>query len=266
MDFASQRQAWDEDGYFILRGFAEPDIGQEMEREVVHAIRTDPPSAHPGMLGQGYESHSSLVIQPEGKPRTDAAEPEDLISKVFNPHLLGASAAFAKRKDIGDIVANLIGPEVDVFQSQFIFKNPGAWGQPWHQDSYYFHFRSQPQVGVWLAISEATLENGCLSVLPGSHRPMKIYDHHPDLREGSNLGYLEIKDQNTANAIPVLMQPGDMLVFHSYLLHKSEDNRSKNRRSAMVYHYSIADNECIDADWEMRTRRVRHPVPVRRAA
>lgn len=56
------------------------------------------------------------------------------------------------------------------FQSQFIWKNPGAWGQPWHQDTYYFHFDKGPHIGVWLALTEATVENGCLSVLPGTHR------------------------------------------------------------------------------------------------
>ena len=64
--------------------------------------------------------------------------------------------------------------DVSCFLSQFIFKNPGAWGQPWHQDSLYFPFEpARPVVGVWLAVTEATLENGCLHVLPGSnHEPV----------------------------------------------------------------------------------------------
>ncbi len=263
MDLAEQRRAWEEDGYFVLRGFAAPAVGQEMERETVAAIRADPPSAHEGVLA--YPSQDKLLIMPEARPRADAFRPEEAISKVFNSHLSGAAADFARRSDVADIVANLIGADIDVFQSQFIFKNAGAWGQPWHQDSFYFPFRQQPQVGVWLAISEATLENGCLSVLPRSHLPVTIHAHHPDARPGANHGYLEILDQDTSDAIPVLMEPGDMLVFHSYLMHRSEDNRSTGRRSAMVYHYGVAGNGFVDAALAASNPIVNW-TPVRRAA
>ena len=200
------------------------------------AHRADPPAAHMG--AQAYATAGDLVIMPEAKVDPRAQRPEDHISKDFNPHLIGAAAHFVDAR-AADIVADLIGPDVDVFQSQFILKNAGAWGQPWRQDSYYFPFDHQPQVGVWLAISEATLENGCLSVLPGSHRG-PIHDHLPDLRPGANQGYLEVLDQDVSAAVPMTMAPGDLLVFHSYLLHRSIDYRSTARRSAMAYHYGRA--------------------------
>jgi phytanoyl-CoA hydroxylase len=228
-----QKQEWERDGFIILRGFAKPETGRAMEAEIIDAIRADPPSNHQGV--PAYPTKGELFIMPEAKPG-DGANPEDLISKVFNPHLSGAAKSFAHHATIAEIVAELLDAPISVFQSQFILKNPGAWGQPWHQDSYYFPFDRQPQIGVWLAISEAALENGCLSVLPGSHKD-DIHEHGPDLRPGSNQGYLEVKGRDYANAIPVLMEPGDLLVFHSYLLHRSEDNRSASSRSAMVYHY-----------------------------
>ena len=191
------------------------------------------------MGAPAYATAGDLVIMPEAKVDPRAQRTEDQISKVFNPHLIGAAAHFALDARVADIVADLIGPDVDVFQSQFILKNAGAWGQPWRQDSYYFPFDHQPQVGVWLAISEATLENGCLSVLPGSHRG-PIHDHLPDLRPGANQGYLEVLDQDVSAAVPMTMAPGDLLVFHSYLLHRSIDYRSTARRSAMAYHYGRA--------------------------
>jgi phytanoyl-CoA hydroxylase len=68
-------------------------------------------------------------------------------------------------------VSEILGTDAPAcFFSQFIFKNPGAWGQPWHQDACYFPFTpSRPVVGIWLAVTEATPDNGCLHVLPGSH-------------------------------------------------------------------------------------------------
>jgi phytanoyl-CoA hydroxylase len=141
---------------------------------------------------------------------------------------------------VTDIVADLVGPALDCFLSQFIFKNPGAWGQPWHQDSFYFPFEpARPIVGVWLAVTAATLENGCLHVLPGSNRE-PVHEHVPDRRPGANYGYVEIVDHDMDGAVPVLMLPGDLLVFDSHLMHRSTDNLSAGIRAAMVYHYAAA--------------------------
>ena len=234
---SEQRVQWERDGFFVIRGFADPAEGWAMAEQTIAAIRADPPHEHRGE--PAYITSEGLLIQPESKPVEGAVEPEDHVSKVFNTHLAGRAHDFATSERCGAIVADLLEGDVDVFQSMFILKNAGAWGQPWHQDSYYFNFDQQPQVGLWLAISEATLENGCLSVLPGSHR-LPIQAHHPDKRPGANYGYLEIEGIDEGTAQPVLMQPGDLLVFHSYLLHKSVDNESTDRRAAMVYHYGRA--------------------------
>jgi ectoine hydroxylase-related dioxygenase (phytanoyl-CoA dioxygenase family) len=91
-------------------------------------------------------------------------------------------------------------------------------------------------VGAWLAVSEATLENGCLHVLPGSHGEA-VHEHVPDARPDANYGYVEIVDHDMSAAVPVLMQPGDLLLFDSHLMHRSTDNVSDGRRTAMVYHF-----------------------------
>lgn len=235
-----ERRAFECDGFFIRRGFAPPQTGFEIEREIIDVIRNDPPANHPG--APAYETAGELFIQPEQKPNPDARNAEDHISKVFNPHLSGAAAAFADRGDVAEIVSGLLGAPASVFQSQFIFKNPGAWGQPWHQDAHYFPFDRRPEVGVWLAISEATLENGCLAAIPGGHTS-EIHVHGPDLRPGSNYGYTEIQGLPEDRAEPLLMQPGDCLFFHSLLPHRSYDNRASSRRSAIVYHYAASNTE-----------------------
>ena len=146
-----------------------------------------------------------------------------------------------------DILEDLLGGDIDCFLSQFIFKNPGAWGQPWHQDSSYFPFDREPQVGVWIATSKATLENGCLVVLPESHLE-PLHEHLPDERENSNYGYTEIKDYDFSKEIPMLLDKGDVLIFHSFLMHKSYDNKSSERRTAMVYHFAETGTNFGDID------------------
>lgn len=264
MTTQEMRQAWNEQGFFFLRGLVDPERARAVEQEVIDTIRADPPKRHRGEIV--YMSGPNYLIYPETQPSPGAINPEDRISKVFNCHAQGETRAIAESAPIVDVCAQLLGPDLDCFQSQFIFKNPGVIGQPWHQDSYYFRFNRQPQIGVWLALSEATLENGCLWVVPGSHKRGVIFEHVPDRRPAANRGYLEIVDQDVSTQMPALMQPGDVLFFHSYLMHQSTDNVAKVRRAAMVYHYASAGTHAESAEAEERLSRVNRWVPVRRAA
>ncbi len=170
------------------------------------------------------------------------------------------------------ILTEAIGPDVDCFLSQFIFKNPGAWGQPWHQDSYYFPFEpARPVVAMWLAVTEATLDNGCLHVLPGSQTE-PVHAHVADRRPGALYGYVEIVDHDMSASEPCLLEPGDLLVFDSHLMHRSTDNASNDMRAAMVWHFASAMTVDLGTDFGdgNRTRspinawmpllRVRRPV------
>ncbi|HEU0171706.1 MAG TPA: phytanoyl-CoA dioxygenase family protein [Acidimicrobiales bacterium] len=223
-----QRAGYDERGFVHLRGFTGPEVCERMLERVVRLAR-----AHAG----GDRAAPGLVL-PEANLADAGGNPEDLVSKIFRLHRDGVFAAFAADPRVTGPLVDLIGPRLDCFLSQFIFKNPGAWGQPWHQDSFYFPFEpARPIVGAWLAVTEATLENGCLHVLPGSHRE-PVHEHVPDRRPNANFGYVEIVDRDMAAAEPVLMDPGDLLLFDSHLMHRSTDNRSDGIRAAMVFHYA----------------------------
>jgi phytanoyl-CoA hydroxylase len=74
-------------------------------------------------------------------------------------------------------------------------------------------------------------------VMPGSHTE-PVHKHVPDRRPHAQYGYTEIVDYDTSKSVPVLMQAGDLLVFHSHLMHRSTDNMSGSIRAAMVWHYT----------------------------
>ena len=171
--------------------------------------------------------------------------------------------SFIERPELTAIARDLIGAEdLDCFLSQFIFKNPGAWGQPWHQDSYYFPFEPpRPIVGLWLAVTPATLDNGCLHVVPGSHQE-PVHHHIPDPRPGANYGYTEIVDHDMSSSTPVLMEPGDLLVFDSHLMHRSTDNSSNGLRAAMVFHVAAAGT--LDHTERDKGYTINDWIPVRR--
>ena len=169
---AEQRTSWDERGFFRIAGFAPQETCDAMLSRVVEVVRDAALAEQVGVK----------VLQESNTAGQRVAQPEDGVSKVFGLHRDTVFADFAHQWAVVDRVAALISPDIDVFLSQFIFKMPGAWGQPWHQDSFYFPFEpARPVVGVWLAVSEATLVNGCLHVLPGSHTE-PVQTHVPDRR------------------------------------------------------------------------------------
>lgn len=220
------RSQFDRDGFCLLEGFAPPATCAAMLNRA-RALAREAGGA--GRVGD-------TLVMPEAQPGFSDRLPEDRVSKIFRLHRHEAVFhAFCTNPDLLALVSSLLGPDLDCFLSQFIFKNPAAWGQPWHQDSFYFPFDRGPQVGLWLAVTGATLENGCLWVLPGSHRE-PIHEHVPDRRPDANFGYVEIVDHDFGEERPVTMAPGDLLVFHSHLMHRSKDNRSDGLRAAMVYH------------------------------
>lgn len=232
---AAQAEAWVRDGFVVLPGVVDADVVRAVNEEAIELVRA---LARDGEELGGYRRGDGLVSVPEPNiVHGTAAAPEDHVSKLFNLHRRGAFAQVARHPAIVELLCGILGPEVDCFNSQFIFKNPGAWGQPWHQDSLYFDLDRVPQVGMWLATSPARPDNGCLFVAPGSHRE-PLHHHIPDRRPGANLGYLEIVDHDFSGEVAVEMEPGDVLVFHSFLMHRSGDNRSASRRTALVHHYT----------------------------
>ena len=239
-----QIDSWNNDGYILIPDFVDEKFCDDMNEEDLRIINEIVPQDSP--FSHAYAGDGHIAIR-EMKPSKNAKSIEDEISKLFRIHSKGIFHDFIHKKLLGDILEDILGPDVDCFLSQFIFKNPGAWGQPWHQDSSYFPFDREPQVAAWLATSEATLENGCLVVLPGSHKE-SLHEHLPDEREGSNYGYTEIKDHDFTNEIPMTLEKGDLLLFHSFLMHKSYDNESNSRRTAMVYHFAETDTDFGEVD------------------
>jgi phytanoyl-CoA hydroxylase len=251
----AQRRSWTRDGFFRIDGFADESVGLAMLDHVVDLARR---------ADRGDDVGRSLVL-PEQQPDLDRdRRPEDLLSKVFLLARQPAFYDFVTDPTLTAIAADLIGTDdLDCFLSQFIFKNPGAWGQPWHQDAYYFPFDPpRPVVGLWLAVTEATLDNGCLHVLAGS-QDEPVHPAEPDHRPGANYGYVEIVDHDMDGSVPVLMDPGDLLVFDSHLMHRSTDNLSAGRRAAMVFHLAAAGT--MDHTVERRGYTVNDWIPVRRA-
>lgn len=144
-----------------------------------------------------------------------------------------------------EVLTNVIGPNVKCMQSMLFVKGAGKPGQAWHQDEDYIPTRDRSLTGAWIALDDATLENGCLWVLPGSQKrgllwPQKFhFDERFDCaRESYDFPW---RDEDS---IPVEVKAGSIVFFNGYLLHRSLPNRAApgTYRRALVNHYMSAES------------------------
>lgn len=138
----------------------------------------------------------------------------------------------------------ILGPGAILFQDMALVK-PAQVGsiKPWHQDNAYFAVAPLEQVlGVWIALDDATVENGCMHVIPGGHRlgPLR---HHHDRDCEIVPGRL---DPSRAFAVP--LPPGGALLFYGMLPHETPPNRSPCRRRALQLHYRGAETRVLSRE------------------
>jgi ectoine hydroxylase-related dioxygenase (phytanoyl-CoA dioxygenase family) len=157
---------------------------------------------------------------------------------VFDSHLAEQDeniSAFCLRPEFVAITTQLLGPNVDLYWNQSVFKGPeGEKEFPWHQDDGYTPVEPSPYLTLWLALNDATRENGCISVLPGSHR-RGLVPHRP-----SPIGLICHELDDPDQGVPVPVRAGSLAVFQSLTMHKSGVNRSRGARKAYIIQYSHA--------------------------
>ena len=145
-----------------------------------------------------------------------------------------------------DPIVDLLGPNLLGLNNLYIWKAPQiGLGFPWHQDKWYFNhqYKTEMTVGTWTAIDAADKDNGCLYVIPGSHKYGILT--HEDL-EGSQQNEFKIaRDAKDEDGVAVEAPPGTVVWFNNQLLHKSTDNRSGRFRRCNVAHYISAKAERI---------------------
>jgi ectoine hydroxylase-related dioxygenase (phytanoyl-CoA dioxygenase family) len=142
---------------------------------------------------------------------------------------------FCKRQEFVAITTQLLGPDVDLYWNQSVFKGPeGSKQFPWHQDDGYTPVTPSPYLTLWLALNDATAENGTISILPGSHKNGLM----PHRKSPIGLICHELDDPDQGVVVPV--PAGSMAVFQSLTMHKSSVNRSQGVRKAYVIQYCRA--------------------------
>jgi len=168
-----------------------------------------------------------------------------------------------------DLVEPLIGPDIALFASHYICK-PGGDGLPvlWHQDGSYWPLEPMEVITAWLAVDDSTPDNGCMRVLPGSHRGPRLAHRRHD-REAVLHTEIDPAELDTASAVDVVLPRGGVSLHHPWLVHGSNPNHSPLRRCGLTIRYIPATTRITQADWKSFLLRGRgregvntyHPIP-----
>ncbi len=214
----AQRRQLDENGYFILENiFTQPEMDALAAQIEAHQQRHEQRlSASGGTQGISRAKEISFTDH--------LAERDDDIR------------VFATRPEFVAIATQLLGPDIDLYWNQSVFKGPeGEKEFPWHQDDGYTPVSPSPYLTLWLALNDATTDNGCIWVLPGSHKN-GLAEHKP-----SSIGLVCHSADDPDQGVAVPVKAGSLAVFYSLTMHKSGVNRSSGSRKAYILQYSHAN-------------------------
>ncbi|HEV3163834.1 MAG TPA: phytanoyl-CoA dioxygenase family protein [Isosphaeraceae bacterium] len=154
-------------------------------------------------------------------------------------------SAFARCRRIVDTMERLLGGEVYHYHHKMILKEPffgGAW--EWHQDyGYWYHTGCLYPLlaSCMIAVDPASRQNGCLQVLRGSHLLGRL-DHGPiGDQTGADPEHVHAA-LDSLEMVPCELEPGSAVFFHCNLLHRSDQNQSREPRWALICCYNAARN------------------------
>ena len=161
-------------------------------------------------------------------------------------HVPPVREVFTSKKMI-DCMEDVMGPSIHYHSSKVMFKPAhGGAAKPWHQDAAYWKEYEPNQVTVWIALDDATEENGCVWGIPGSHKLGLIPHVAKELQ-------IEESRIDARKAVPVPVRSGGLLIFHSLVLHMSKKNTSDKNRWAIICDYDpqpfpSMDGRCPEMD------------------
>ncbi|XP_018044653.1 PREDICTED: phytanoyl-CoA dioxygenase-like [Atta colombica] len=244
------------DGYVILEDFFQPEeieelracgeeftnkLPPESERKVFSTIQY-PQNKDKYFLDSTNKISvffESEALEEDGKLKV---HPRVSLNKVGHAlHWLHPTfKKFTFDERVKEIAFQLNYEEPMVCQSMYIYKNPGIGSEvTMHQDASYLYVEPMKLVGFWIALEDATLENGCLWIAPGSHQ------------SGTHRRYMRNKDSNSqellifdrpapcyplSNFRPVPVRKGTCILIHGQVVHFSYPNKSETSRHTYIFH------------------------------
>ncbi len=206
---------FDEDGFFVLDKL----LSEEEVRRTIESIDA-----------LDEETEARLRAQPEG--RVAIAEAGAI---TFTTHIVTRSPwlrSISLHPRILDIVGDIVGPDARLYWDQAVYKKPEKPRRfPWHQDNGYTFVEPQAYLTVWIALTDARLENGCPQVAPGLHRMGTLRHTYVE-----PLGFECLKDY--LDPLVAEVRAGGAVVFSSLTPHLTGPNTTEAIRKAYILQYA----------------------------
>jgi ectoine hydroxylase-related dioxygenase (phytanoyl-CoA dioxygenase family) len=211
---AEQARAYDEVGYFVIEDAFSAEEMEQLDAALTH----------------GDEKAKEMLASVPGGRFSVAG----LDTQTVAPHAVTRSdhaRRFAAHPLFAGVARDLIGPDVRLYWDQSVYKQPNS-AEPvlWHQDNGYTYVEPQSYLTCWVAITDATPENGCVSVMPGVHHDGTLVHHT------TPVGQECWGDWNTAVEVPV--RAGSVVVFTSLTPHATKRNTTDAVRKAYILQYA----------------------------
>jgi ectoine hydroxylase-related dioxygenase (phytanoyl-CoA dioxygenase family) len=221
---ASQKAQFDIDGFLVYPNFINQD-----EVDLLYGIATD----------DNILRNNAFDLNDQNGKRTK-------LTLWFTPGD-DTFGLLTRSEKMVNATQSLLGEgEVCHFHSKLMQKEPqvgGAW--EWHQDYGYWYKNGflypDAMMSVMLALTEANRNNGCLQVLKGSHKMGRFEHKFAGEQQGADMPFVE-EALKICEKVYVELQPGDVLFFHSNLLHMSEANLSDKPRWSLISAYNLSYN------------------------
>ncbi len=218
----NRKQSFDTNGYVVVRGLFSPEECAAYKQEIRRLLET-------------HQNHAGVFVGL-------AANSPVFREAARHPALLDALEA-------------ILGPNIEFLSDKVVFKSADVdFGSPWHQDWPYW--QGIHKVSAWVALDAATPENGCLKLMPGSHK--SVATHDGQAAEGEGFGHRlrpDAVDENCAVVMPCTV--GDAVLFHDLTLHASFPNTTGQDRWALISTYRSASEPDLDYDWAVAAEIVR---------
>jgi phytanoyl-CoA hydroxylase len=242
---AEQIKFYDEEGYLVLpRLLDEEDMAgvKASMAQRVEEIAADLVAA--GLVAESFESspfEARLADLFAGLTDGDFLK----YGRSWRDRLPGYFDLMANPK-ILDAVESLIGSEIfanPVYNTRPKVPNVAAGAVPWHQDrSYWPDANANPVITVWIPLVDATLENGCLHIIPGTHRS-GLHNHHKESHTGTGYTELDSEFVKTDRAVAIPLEAGGAILFNDRCIHMSTPNRSRMVRWSVDLRYQPTDQD-----------------------
>lgn len=218
------------------------EYGYLVAEQLLTAAEIDELRAETAEIFKGNRGHVDGLVDPG--ELTD----EEILKKyiaIHFPHKISpVIKSYLLHQKVTDVLTKIISPNVKCMQSMLFVKAPGKAGQSWHQDEYYIPTRDRSLTGVWIAVDDASLENGCLWIIPGSNKAGYIMDRVPNNNaEYADVDTVDVSGFAKENIIPIEVKSGSVVFFNGYTLHSSLKNKTEDCfRTALVNHYMSAES------------------------